>query len=54
MTLPAAVRDKLDMTGALQGITERGNIPVKGISYSGKWGEVDNADDLRVYQPTAS
>jgi len=54
MTLPAAVRDKLDMTGALQSIIERGNIPVKGIPYSGYWGEVDNADDLRVYQPTAS
>jgi choline kinase len=47
-------RDKLDMTGALQSIIERGNMCVKGICLSGDWGEVDSADDLRIYQSTLS
>lgn len=50
MALPDEARDKLDMTGALQRIIERGNIAVKGIRFSGDWGEVDNAQDLSVYQ----
>lgn len=54
MTLTEDVRDKLDMTGALQCIIERGNMPVKGIRFSGSWGEVDNAQDLSVYKSTDS
>ncbi len=54
ITLRDDTRDKLDMTGALQRMIERGNIPVNGIRYSGDWGEVDNAQDLSVYQSSKS
>lgn len=54
MTLPDEVRDRLDMTGALQRIIERGKIPVQGIRFCGEWGEVDNEQDLNVYQSAGS
>lgn len=54
MEMSDDARDKLDMTGALQSIIERGNMGVKGICLSGDWGEVDSTDDLRVYQSTLS
>lgn len=54
MKMSDDARDKLDMTGALQRIIERGNLGVKGIRLSGDWGEVDSADDLRVYQSALS
>ena len=47
-------RDKLNMTAALQLIIEQGIRGVRGIRYSGDWGEVDSADDLRVYRSTLS
>ncbi|MDC3316414.1 phosphocholine cytidylyltransferase family protein [bacterium] len=54
MKMSDDARDKLDMTGALQRIIEHGNLGVKGIRLSGDWGEVDSADDLRVYQSALS
>jgi len=48
-TLSAAARDKLDMTSALQNVLDRGNIAVQAIPYEGKWGEIDSAEDLAVY-----
>ncbi|MBO6788924.1 MAG: phosphocholine cytidylyltransferase family protein [Dinoroseobacter sp.] len=50
MAMSNAASDKLDMTSSLQHIIERGNMPVKGIRYDGDWGEVDNEQDLIVYQ----
>ena len=48
--LPAAHRDVLDMTSALQNTLERGRVPVTAIPYQGAWGEIDSAEDLNVYQ----
>lgn len=52
LEMPGDARDKLDMTGALQRVIERGNLAIKGIRLSGNWGEVDSADDIQVYQLT--
>ncbi len=42
-------RDKLDMTGTLQAVLERGNQKIIAVPYSGSWGEIDSAEDLAVY-----
>src|SRR5690606_15739408 len=47
-------RDRIDMTGLLQTILKEGNIPVQAIPYTGKWGEVDSANDLLVYSGGAT
>lgn len=48
--LPAQDRDQLDMTSALQRVINRGHTQIEAIPYLGEWGEVDSADDLRLYE----
>jgi len=48
--LPNQNQDTLDMTSALQGTIDRGNISVTAIPYRGAWGEIDSQEDLLVYQ----
>lgn len=47
--LPGDKGAKLDMTSLLRAVIDAGNVPVKGIAYTGKWGEVDSSEDLAVY-----
>lgn len=47
--LPEEKGAKLDMTSLLRAVIDAGNIPVRGVAYSGKWGEVDSSEDLAVY-----
>jgi hypothetical protein len=47
--LDAKVRDKLDMTGMLQRLIESDTMPIRAIPYTGEWGEVDNKNDLDLY-----
>lgn len=49
LALPDEKAAKLDMTSLLRAVIQAGNIPVKGIAYTGKWGEVDSGEDLAVY-----
>ena len=42
-------RDNMHMTGTLQRVIEAGRIRVIGLPYSGRWGEVDSAEDLAAY-----
>lgn len=42
-------RDNMHMTGTLQRVIEAGCIRVIGLPYSGRWGEVDSAEDLAAY-----
>ena len=42
-------RDRLDMTALLSGLIEEG-YRVDAVPLSGTWGEVDNANDLAVYE----
>ena len=41
--------DRLDMTGMFAGLLER-CCPIKAIAISGRWCEVDNSNDLFVYE----
>lgn len=41
--------DKLDMTSLLRKLITL-NIPIKTIAYSNIWGEVDNCNDLKLYE----
>jgi choline kinase len=45
-----AARDRLDMTSALQKVIERGRVQVRGVRYTGPWGEIDSEQDLRLYE----
>lgn len=47
--LPAAARDKLDMTSALRALIQAGSR-IKGVEYRGRWGEVDTSSDLAYYK----
>ena len=42
-------RDRLDITGLLSGLIGAGQSVV-AVPLSGSWGEVDNADDLDLYE----
>lgn len=44
------VKDKMDMTRLLQYIIQAGEIPVHAIAYEDPWGEIDNANDLDVFE----
>lgn len=46
--LDRQTRDRLDMTGLLSRLIQRG-YPVYGIPYLGEWGEIDNESDLLSY-----
>jgi len=48
--LLSAACDRMHMTGTLQRVIEAGNIAIAAIPYEFEWGEVDSAEDLRVYQ----
>jgi choline kinase len=45
--------DRLDMTGMLSRLIAQG-VKIRGIPYSGRWGEVDSATDLAMYENGAS
>jgi choline kinase len=47
--LAPELRDRLDMTSLLSGLIQAGQR-VDGVKVSGPWGEVDNADDLVLYE----
>jgi choline kinase len=41
--------DEIHMTGILQKVIDSGRIRIDAISYDGKWGEIDSAEDLANY-----
>lgn len=47
--LDAAAIDKLDMTSLLSRLIGAG-VPVRGVPVASRWGEVDDADDLALYE----
>lgn len=47
--LTAKQRDKMHMTGTLQKVIEAGRIAIAALPFTGKWGEVDSAEDLNFY-----
>ena len=42
--------DKMHMTGTMQKVIEAGKVPILGVPYKGKWGEVDSESDLVLYE----
>lgn len=48
-TLPDGERDQLDMTSLLNRLLER-NVPIGTAPVSGRWCEVDSAEDLELYR----
>lgn len=49
-TLDDRFRDKLDMTGMLQRLIAGYGAQITALPYRERWGEVDSAEDLAVYQ----
>jgi choline kinase len=49
-TLDAATRDRLDMTGLLSRLLAGNELPINTLGTDGQWGEIDNPDDVALYQ----
>lgn len=47
--LPAADRDKMDMTGMLQRLIVSRAVQIQACAYVGEWGEVDSSEDLNLF-----
>ena len=47
--LPKNESDNMHMTGTLQRIILENKLKIKALEYNGKWGEVDNENDLNCY-----
>jgi len=50
VTLEAAVRDRLDMTGLLRRLLAAKELPIHTFGTDGQWGEIDNPEDVALYQ----
>ena len=46
---PKNESDNMHMTGTLQRIILENKLKIKALEYNGKWGEVDNENDLNCY-----
>jgi choline kinase len=49
-TLDAAIRDRLDMTGLLRRLLAGKALPIGTFGTAGEWGEIDNPEDVALYQ----
>jgi L-glutamine-phosphate cytidylyltransferase len=49
-TLDAAIRDRLDMTGLLRRLLAGNDLPIGTFGTDGQWGEIDNPEDVALYQ----
>jgi L-glutamine-phosphate cytidylyltransferase len=48
-SMPAAERDRMDMTGMLQRLIVSNTVQIKACAYVGEWGEVDSSEDLHLF-----
>jgi L-glutamine-phosphate cytidylyltransferase len=48
-TLDSAIRDRLDVTGLLRRLIAQ-EIPISTFGTDGQWGEIDNPEDVALYQ----
>jgi choline kinase len=53
-TLDAPVRDRLDMTGLLRRLLAEKKIPIDTFATDGEWGEIDNPEDVALYEKMVS
>ncbi len=49
-TLDTATRDRLDMTGLLRRLLSEKELPISTFATDGQWGEIDNPEDVALYQ----
>jgi choline kinase len=49
-TLDAPIRDRLDMTGLLRRLLIGNELPIGTFGTDGQWGEIDNPEDVALYQ----
>src|SRR5208282_754864 len=49
-TLDGAIRDRLDVTGLLRRLLSGNELPIGTFATDGQWGEIDNPEDLALYQ----
>jgi choline kinase len=49
-TLDPPVRDRLDVTGLLRRLIADNRIPIGTVGTDGQWGEIDNPEDVALYQ----
>jgi L-glutamine-phosphate cytidylyltransferase len=49
-TLDASIRDRLDVTGLLRRLLTAKELPIGTFGTDGQWGEIDNPDDVVLYQ----
>jgi len=49
-TLDAVTRNRLDMTGLLRRLLAGNNLPINTFATDGQWGEIDNPEDVALYQ----
>ena len=48
-SLPDSERDIIDTTTTLSKIVKQGKVPIVGVPYTRKWGEIDLESDLALY-----
>jgi choline kinase len=49
-TLDGAICDRLDMTSLLRRLLARKELPINTFGTEGQWGEIDNPEDVALYQ----
>jgi len=49
-TLDAPIRDRLDMTALLRRLLTGRELPIETFGTAGHWGEIDNPEDVALYQ----
>jgi choline kinase len=49
-TLDTPIRDRLDATGMLRRLLTRKEVPISTFGTDGQWGEIDNPEDVLLYQ----
>jgi len=52
-TLDAPVRDKLDVTGLLRRLLAGNELSIGTFGTDGQWGEIDNPQDVALYESMA-
>jgi L-glutamine-phosphate cytidylyltransferase len=52
--LDAPIRDRLDMTGLLRRLLAEKELPISTYGTDGQWGEIDNPEDVALYQGMVS
>ena len=45
-----AIRNRLDVTGLLRRLLAGKQIPISTFGTDGQWGEIDNPEDVALYQ----